>query len=755
MYFCSGLDGKGSGQPPRRLPWPVLRSGLLIAAVLGVPPVRAGAQAPPARSGAETASWEILDAVTTIGLNASMLSGLGLELTGLDTSGAARSPHPLSVVASAAPSFRSEGPIALRAVVAADGFHGFEGGSLRHLGGFQLRLGTRTLDLSKLELRPGKQATALELVDASGRALLTTADAQWEFDAGRGLLRYLNADLRILPSLAHRLGDDRYVGVTVGVLDLDATLRAGPVPPPELPLVGAVPPPCGDWSGDIDVSLTGMSGVVAAGTPAVVNGRPVTVVLPSAALRNVGTANVPWYSKFTNLGNPPWNDQHPFLVWQMVRSNGGALEPIGRSDLKHAFLTINSGCDAGACTDSHILGLGCSDVYGTATNDSVDSLAWRSEVTASTGIWDHCGGIPSHFDTDGDCVEDFSGSGESSFTHGMKVAETDLQVAGASYYVEAFYIIRNDINIFNSMGYRPVAPAKPGSTWTFPNAGAYTQGPAINAWVNPTTPGPNADNRTLDTGQGRVQLAVRATQISPTRWRYAYALQNHDFDRRIKSFHVKLNGTVGVIENVAYADGDGFAANDWTPTVDTTGITWTAPASTTPPAEIDYASLVSFRFDSDQTAAPTQASLAAFEAGSPSELLLQTLAPATVPNPVADFYTLTPCRLLDTRSVPGSPIASGNVFSLDAGAASCGVPANAIAMAINVTAVGSTNGGEVAVYAADAASPIGTVSFGPGATRANNAIAMLTLDGKLKIKPSLNGGGSTHVLVDIVGYFAP
>ena len=199
-----------------------------------------------------------------------------------------------------------------------------------------------------------------------------------------------------------------------------------------------------------------------------VNGRSVVVVLPSAELENVGTANVPWYSKFTNLGVPPHNDQHPYLVWQMLRSSNGVLEPIGRSDLKHAFLTINHGCDPGACTDSHVLGLGCADVYGTSTNNSLGRLGPRSEITASTGIWAHCGGIPSHFDTNGDCVQDpgFS-SGENSFTHGLKAAETDLQVAGAIYYVEAFYIVRDDINIFNSMGYRRVTPSKPSTTWTF------------------------------------------------------------------------------------------------------------------------------------------------------------------------------------------------------------------------------------------------------------------------------------------------
>jgi hypothetical protein len=753
---------------PRRSPSPALRAGLLwsLAATLvfGIPPERAGAQAAPPRQEAPTASWVILDAVTTIGLDARVLSGLGLEVTALVTSVTRHDPHPLSVAAAEAPSFRADGSISLRAAVAADGFHRFEGGSLRHRGGFRLRGRASGFDLSGLELRPGTKAGSLELVDTTGTALLVTGDAQWELDAGRGLLRYLNADLRILPALARRLGDERYAGITIGVLALDATLRTGPVPPaPPVASGAAVPPPCGDWSGVIDVGLVDMTGISQVDS-GMSNGRAVVVVVPSAELKNVGTANVPWYAKFSNLAQPPY-DQHPFLVWQMLRASGGVLEPIGRSDLKHAFLTENIGCDPGACTDSHILGSGCTDTYGVGSNTFNGALAPRAEVTASTGTWAHCGGIRTHFDTNGDCTQDFFGTGENSFTHGMKVAETDLQVAGATYFVEAFYIVRGDTNIFNSMGYLQVIPAKR-SLWTFTTAGSYVQGPALDAWVQPAAPGPDADNRLLDTGEGRVQLAVRVTGVpgNPDRRRYAYALQNHDFDRRIRSFHVPFNTGTGIIENVAYADGDGFAANDWTWTADATGITWTAPEASTPPAELDYASLVSFRFDSDQTATPVEAGLGVLEAGppgAPTELRVQTLAPDTGAMPPADFYTLAPCRLLDTRLQPGgpAPIASGAVRELDVVAVgACGVPAGATAVALNVTVIGPTGSGDIAVYSAAPPPSPGTVSFGPGsvgANRANNAIALLSLDGKLKIRPSIGAAGSTHVVVDVVGYFAP
>ena len=36
----------------------------------------------------------------------------------------------------------------------------------------------------------------------------------------------------------------------------------------------------------------------------------------------------------------------------------------------------------------------------------------------------------------------------------------------------------------------------------------------------------------------------------------------------------------------------------------------------------------------------------------------------------------------------------------------------------------------------------------------NNAAVLLSLDGKLKIRPTLSAAGSTHAVVDVVGYFA-
>ncbi|MFL6291106.1 MAG: metallophosphoesterase family protein, partial [Thermoanaerobaculia bacterium] len=60
------------------------------------------------------------------------------------------------------------------------------------------------------------------------------------------------------------------------------------------------------------------------------------------------------------------------------------------------------------------------------------------------------------------------------------------------------------------------------------------------------------------------------------------------------------------------------------------------------------------------------------------------LCHAALPSPELDFYTLPPCRLVDTRS--SSPLAAGVRASFPS-AGSCGIPADARALALNVTAV--------------------------------------------------------------------
>jgi hypothetical protein len=118
------------------------------------------------------------------------------------------------------------------------------------------------------------------------------------------------------------------------------------------------------------------------------------------------------------------------------------------------------------------------------------------------------------------------------------------------------------------------------------------------------------------------------------------------------------------------------------------------------------------------------------------------------------FYTVTPCRLVDTRG--GSPLTSGVEHVLVV-PPSCGVPADARAVTVNLTVVGATAGGEVVAYPGDLAAPgTSTLSFGAGQTRANNAVVLFAADGSGSVAflATLNGGvGTVHLIVDVTGFF--
>ena len=118
-----------------------------------------------------------------------------------------------------------------------------------------------------------------------------------------------------------------------------------------------------------------------------------------------------------------------------------------------------------------------------------------------------------------------------------------------------------------------------------------------------------------------------------------------------------------------------------------------------------------------------------------------------------DFYTVTPCRLLDTRI--GAPLQSGVTGLLSASGA-CGIPAGARALAVNVTAIAPTAAGYLVLFPGNyPVPPTSTSNFRAGATVANNMVLPLSSDGAGKLAYlAAVPGGTVHVVIDVVGYFA-
>ncbi len=126
--------------------------------------------------------------------------------------------------------------------------------------------------------------------------------------------------------------------------------------------------------------------------------------------------------------------------------------------------------------------------------------------------------------------------------------------------------------------------------------------------------------------------------------------------------------------------------------------------------------------------------------------------------PQQAFFTLTPCRLIDTRN-PAGPLAGPALqphvvrnFILPG---SCGVPSTALALSVNVTITQPAAAGDLRLYPSDAPSaPLtSTINFKAGQTRANNALLAMPLSAAAGIDVLSDSGGSVHFILDVDGYF--
>jgi hypothetical protein len=114
------------------------------------------------------------------------------------------------------------------------------------------------------------------------------------------------------------------------------------------------------------------------------------------------------------------------------------------------------------------------------------------------------------------------------------------------------------------------------------------------------------------------------------------------------------------------------------------------------------------------------------------------------------LYTVTPCRVLDTRQPPGSGPINGQINVQMTGGA-CGIPTSASAFALNATVVPPGSLGYLTLW------PQGQPQAGVSDLNAVDG----ALTSNLAIVPSTNGwisafvSNPTQLLLDVYGYFAP
>jgi uncharacterized repeat protein (TIGR01451 family) len=121
------------------------------------------------------------------------------------------------------------------------------------------------------------------------------------------------------------------------------------------------------------------------------------------------------------------------------------------------------------------------------------------------------------------------------------------------------------------------------------------------------------------------------------------------------------------------------------------------------------------------------------------------------------FYTLPPCRVLDTRGsvgqLGGPALSAGAVRSFRIPAA-CGVPSGARVVSLNIAVTQPTAPGHLRLYPVGSPLPlVSNINYLPGQTRSNNMIVRLGASGDLAVFCNQASGGA-HLIVDVNGYFA-
>lgn len=537
----------------------------------------------------------------------------------------------------------------LRFAAPAGQFQQFTGGKVLARDGFRLSSEHgQTFDFSRFELRADPEnPLQLLLVGKDGQAWFYINHLMYKLEGDYGSFYLRSADINATPAFAERVGAPSLAGAYVGEIKMlaDIVQRPAGFKPIDKSTLGG-PNFHGTGGFQADVLLTSYtmqfmrcrSSGGANGCDGLAGDDGEVVFAPSSTLRNSNapnSADVPWYQKFTTspYSYPyPGNDQHPYLIWNLYRINDGQLQQIGASGVKHAFLTTNQNC--AAPYGGHILSPNCSDTYGTGNNDNPGDLGPRNELIPATGRWGRCFSI---FDTNCDGVA--NGVGSSGYQNRMIVRESQLALAGSTFYTDSWYIVQDDTNIYNTMGSRSANLSHTGAAWSVASQGTFALGPIIDVWVNPTTN--PTENVALKTGEGNLKAAVKVKQLtscplplSGTCYRYDYAVHNFDLARAVLNTSPPANAGVNlqVVSNTGivsialprgsdagmlldtgnFADIDINAGNDWTPALDTAAATWTAPIGN----DLGWGKL--FRFSVVTTVAPNPQYTRALVVGMPS-----------------------------------------------------------------------------------------------------------------------------------------
>jgi uncharacterized repeat protein (TIGR03803 family) len=123
----------------------------------------------------------------------------------------------------------------------------------------------------------------------------------------------------------------------------------------------------------------------------------------------------------------------------------------------------------------------------------------------------------------------------------------------------------------------------------------------------------------------------------------------------------------------------------------------------------------------------------------------------------SNFYTVQPCRVVDTRN-PSGPLGGPSLTGGDSRTfvltASCGIPETAKAISVNIAETEAQGSGHLRIYPAGSPLPeVSVINFRAGQTRANNAILPLGPSGDITVYVGIGSGLHVDFILDVNGYF--
>lgn len=340
---------------------------------------------------------------------------------------------------------------------------------------------------------------------------------------------------------------------------------------------------------------------------------------------NVGDEEVEWN------GDTP---AHPVIAQNMYRIEGGRIEQIGLSWLKHGFATVSWNLCFDDCqpTDDQHLGVHCSDPYDADINGLVKYLGPRSQVNPSTGDFPYPFTPP-----DGDHR-----------VRRIMVEADDIDPdlhPDARYVLEGQYVTADDAaagNGDNNASYVFAAVYRRGRgrlvvRFEPRNKDTRQTSPAILAWAESDS---SVRVTVVDVpGDGRLFVGSRAAELGNGQWEYSYAVENLNSHRAVGALDIPLASGAALSEtrfhDVEYRGGEGenggvYSNEDWT---------WTRPGDTlrwsTKPYEsninnnaIRWGTMYTFTFQADRPPEIGDVSLGLFRPGTPGSVSASAMVPS-------------------------------------------------------------------------------------------------------------------------------